>query len=161
MGAKDNFLFLYGEQFWYSALDLATLLGRGDDLYKPTPSGQKSAIWHIVHVLHKEDIHIGEFLQRPRRERSHRHLDRLAMSGEGLESVRDLIPDPRELAGWQKQTRRETIEFIAGLAESDFDEVPDGSPMGLSIANWLAITQVHAGVHLGQINAILAEVGSQ
>lgn len=152
---KQHFLYMYGSEFWYSAPDMEALARPDVDLYASTIETEMPIIWHLAHIVHKEEVHIGHFLERPRRHLLHPELNPLVMDGEGLDTISDLIPDLGMITEWHNQVRAATIAFISSLSEDDFFVVPDGSHNDLSIANWLTITQVHTGVHLGRIDSIV------
>ncbi len=155
MKLKEHFLYMYSGEFWYSAPDLEGLNRPGVDLYASAIQAEMPIIWHLAHIVHKEEVHIGHFLERPRRQMLHPELTPLVGEGEGLDVISDLIPEPGIITEWHNKVRTATISFINGLSEADFFIVPDGSPMDLCIADWLAITQVHTGVHLGRIDSIV------
>ena len=155
MNLKEHFLYMYSDDFWYSKLDYE-LLGRSDvDLYASPSPTEKPIIWHLAHIVHKEEVHIGQFLERPPRQLLHPELNRLIMDGEDLDVIADLIPDLGFIVEWHNKVRAATRSFVNGLSDDDFFVVPDGSFKDLCIANWLAITQVHAGVHFGRIHSII------
>ena len=78
-----------------------------DDLYLVPQAGLKCILWHLGHIAHKEEVHIG------------------------------------------------------GLTPDAFDRVPPASHGGLSTGQWLSITLVHTGVHLGQIYTLKQLLGSR
>ena len=155
MNLKEHFLYMYSDDFWYSKLDYELLKRAGVDLYALPIRTEKPIIWHLAHIVHKEEVHVGQFLERPRRQLLHPELDPLVMAGEGLDVISDLIPDLGFIIEWHKKVRAATRSFINGLPADDFFVVPDGSPKDLCIANWLAITQVHTGVHFGHVDSII------
>ena len=155
MNLKKHFLYMYSGEFWYSTPDIEVLNRSGVDLYASAIQAEKPIIWHLAHIVHKEEVHVGHFLERPRRQLLHPELNPLVMAGEGLDVISDLIPEPSVIIEWHKKVRAATVSFINGLSGTDFFIVPDGSPKDLCIADWLAITQVHTGVHLGSIDSII------
>ncbi|MCK5114237.1 MAG: DinB family protein [Phycisphaerae bacterium] len=145
---------MYSNDFWYSSPNFEEYGQSKIDLYAASQN-EKPIIWHLAHIVHKEEVHIGHFLEQPRRELLHPELNPLVMEGERLDSILDLIPSLDFIAEWHMKVRIATLSFIEGLSDEDFFAVPKESPMGLCIANWLSITQVHTGVHLGHIGSII------
>ena len=85
----------------------------------------------------------------------HPELNPLVMDGEGLDVISDLIPGLDFIIEWHETVRTATRAFINSLSADDFFVVPDGALMKLCIANWLAITLVHTGVHFGHVDSII------
>ncbi len=155
MKLKQHFLYMYGSEFWYSTPDMEVLNRPEVDLYASMIETEMPIIWHLAHIIHKEEVHIGQFLERPPRHMLHPELNPLVMDGKGLDVISDLIPDLGMITEWHNHVRAATIAFTSRLSEADFFSVPDGALNGLCIADWLAITQVHTGVHLGRIDGIV------
>jgi len=151
MKPVEHFQFMYGDRFWYSdPLDAVGDLDT-DGLYWMPQADVKCILWHLGHIAHKEEVHIGVFLETPARQRVHPELDELFMHGTGAHAMREIVPDPELVFAWMKHVRSETRRFISGLTPDAFDRVPPASHGGLNIGQWLSITLVHTGVHLGQI----------
>ena len=154
MKPVEHFQFMYGDRFWYSDPLKAVADVGADDLYWTPPPGVKCILWHLGHIAHKEEVHIGVFLETPQRKRVHPELDELFMHGTGADTMKETVPDPELVFAWMKHVRAETRRFIGGLTPDGFDRVPPASHGGLNIGQWLGITLVHTGVHLGQIYAL-------
>jgi len=155
---KEHFLYLYSDEFWYSSPNYKEIIQSSCDLYLSSKFDDKPIIWHLAHIVHKEEFHIVEFAERPKRRRMHTEWDPLLIEGKGLEKIKELIPNLDIIIDWHNETRKGTINFIKRLSDDEFDRVQDGSFDNLSIANWLGITQVHTGLHIGRIQNILLEL---
>jgi hypothetical protein len=146
--------FLYGSDFWYCD-PLREVDGLSEDqlFWTPDPKGL-CVLWQVGHIAHRERTHIGGFLQ---------WLDGVIIpppyevfgpDWHSTEEIRQAVPSVEAVFAWVREVRQQSREYVESLTERDLKQIPATSPGGLSVAQWLSITAVHTGLHIGKIQLL-------
>ena len=146
--------FFYNHGFWYANPEIGDL--SEEDLFWVPDETSLCILWHVGHIAHREQLHIGHFWQG-------RPLPLVAPEFEVFgtewcppERVREAIPSVQAVLDWAAQVREESHAYIDTLDDKAFHSVPPTSEGGLSVAHWLFITTAHTALHLGRIQMLRA-----
>lgn len=159
MGDKHDLLgFLYGE-FWY-ADPLREIRSLNDEqlYWVPAPTALP-IIWQVGHIAHRERYHFGMFIEGiDRRKVIPDEFDAFGPEWASVADIRASVPATADVLRWVQDVRRRSREVIALLTESDLrrranNPEPDSI---LTVEQWLHITAVHTGVHIGRIQLLRA-----
>jgi len=149
--------FLYGRGFWY-ADPIREIKGLTEEQLFWVPDPNSLCIfWHVGHIAHRERIHIGVFLQGLKGEVIPGQFEVFGPDWRSVEEVRQSIDSVQSVLDWVRDVREESHKFIDSLTDDDFHTVSLNEwADGLTVAHWLFITTVHAGVHIGRIQLLRA-----
>ncbi len=160
---KDVAHFLYGrgtwvqvKGFWY-ADPLREIKGLTDEqlFWVPDPNSL-CILWHVGHTAHREQTHIGRFLQGLQGKIIPHQYEVFGTEWCSTEKVRLSVGSVQSVLAWVRDVREKSHEYIASLTEDDFHRVPPTSEGGLSVAHWLFITTAHTALHIGRIQLLRA-----
>ncbi len=147
---RDVAHFLYGNGFWY-ADPLREIDGLTEDqlFWVPDPNGL-CILWHVGHIAHREQVHIGMFLQGLQGPIIPPQFDVFGTEWSPVERIRQSVDSAKSVLAWVRDVREKSHRYIASLDDGDFHSVPPTSEDGLSVAHWLFITTAHTALHIGR-----------
>jgi hypothetical protein len=153
---KDVAHFLYGKGFWY-ADPLREIVGLTEEelFWIPDPNNL-CILWHVGHIAHREQVHIGKFLQGLPEPIIPSQFDVFGTEWSSVENIRQSVDSVKSVLAWVRNVREKSHKYIASLKDEDFHSVPPTSEEGLSVAHWLFITTAHTALHIGRIQLLRA-----
>ena len=153
---KDVAHFLYGRGFWYAdpfrEIDGLT----EEELYWIPDPNSLCILWHVGHIAHREQVHIGVFLQGLQASIIPPQFDVFGTEWSSVEKIRKSVDSVESVLAWVRDVREKSHKYIASLNEEDFHSIPPTSEDGLSVAHWLFITASHTSLHIGRIQLLRA-----
>jgi hypothetical protein len=148
--------FLYGDDFWYSdPVRAAEGLSEEQLLWVPDPKCL-CILWQVGHIAHRERTHIGLFLQRVRDGLIPARYEVFGPDWCSVEEVGRSIDSVAGVLAWVREVRQHSRDYIASLRDGDWHQVPERSEFGMTVAQWVFVTAVHATMHLGRIQLLRA-----
>jgi hypothetical protein len=157
--------FLYGEEFWYSD-PFREVEGLTEEQLFWVPNPKCLCIlWQAGHIAHRERTHIGRFLQGVEQDLIPSRYEAFGPDWCSVdfgpdwcsvEEMRSSIDSVGEVFAWVRDVRKESRAYIASLSDADWHQVPAGSEFGMTVAQWVFLTTVHAAMHLGRIQLLRA-----
>ena len=148
--------FLYGQEFWYSdPLREVEGLTEEELLWVPNPKCL-CVLWQAGHIAHRERTHIGLFLQGIEQDLIPSRYEVFGPDWCSVEEVRSSIDSVGEVFAWVREVRQQSRAYIASLSDADWHQVAARSEFGMTVAQWVFVTAVHAAMHLGRIQLLRA-----
>ncbi len=153
--------FLYGKGFWYAnPLHEIKDLTEQQLLFVPHPNSL-CILWQIGHIAHREQYHIGVFLNGEKPGIIPEQYSVFGPEGASVDQLTSSIDSIENVFTWVEQVREESHRFIASLKSEDFSTVTPTAGDGLSIGHWLFITAAHTALHIGRIQLLRAMVAEE
>jgi len=148
--------FLYGQEFWYSD-PLREVEGLTEEQLLWVPDTKCLCIlWQAGHIAHRERTHIGLFLQGIEQDLIPARYEVLGPDWCSVDAVRSAIESVDEVFAWVREVRQKSRAYIASLGDADWHLVAAKSEFGMTVAQWVCVTAIHAAMHLGRIQLLRA-----